>query len=194
MDEDIELLRSMYVEGKELTMNHHINITTITFFLSNLISIDEDMCLVIDILSDHVLVGDVKLRYGNKSVSLNSDLLGIDFTDSVPSEILTHVIDNISVLKGSVQSISQSEEMSNLKSASELWRIVYTLDHMRNENKYRKCLAKFAKQTDCYCMLYYGKQGIKIIVEGERTSVKEFVKLNKTSTVDVDSTGRSRRF
>ncbi|XP_063686184.1 RWD domain-containing protein 3-like [Bolinopsis microptera] len=192
MEEDIELLRSMYIEGKELTINHQSHITRITFCLSNLISIqqEEELYLIIDILSDHEVVSDVKLKSGDKSASLlNSDLPDINLSDTVPSDILTQVSENIETMK-EIMFKNYPEQTSNVDSDLNLRRIIYKLDHMRNENKYKKCLAKFAKQTGCNCLLYSGKHGIRIVVEGEHSSAKEFVKLNKTTSVDVDSTGR----
>ena len=193
MEEDLELLRSMYVEGKEVTIAHHSNITKITFDLSTLISTctDNDLTLVVNILKDHMVVNEVKFKYGSKSASLNSDLLGFELSDCLPSDILSHVTDNIEELKETLLKF-HGEEIANLNSESsnsELRRTIYKLDHMRNENKYKKCLVKFAKQTGCCCLLYSAKQDVRIIVEGERAAVREFVKLNKTTTVDVDSSG-----
>ena len=192
MEEDIELLRSMYIEGKELTINEQSHITRITFRLSNLMSTqqeEEELYLIIDILSNHGVVSDVKFKSGDKSASLlNSDLPGISLSDAVPSDILNKVSENIETMK-EILFKNHPEQIPNIDLELNLRRIIYKLDHMRNENKYKKCLAKFAKQTGCNCLLYSGKHGIRIVVEGEHTSTKEFVKLNKTSSVDVDSAG-----
>ena len=193
MEEDIELLRSMYIEGKELTISEQSHITRITFCLSNLISSqqEEELYLIIDILSDHGVVSDVKLKSGDKSASLiNSHLPGISLSDAVPSDILNQVSENIETMK-EILFKNHPEKLPNANVDLEIHvrRIIYKLDHMRNENKYKKCLAKFAKQTGCNCLLYSGKDGIRIVVEGEHSSTKEFVKLNKTSSVDVDSAG-----
>ena len=189
MEEDIELLRSMYIEGKELTINEQSHITRITFYLSNLMSTQQEEALYLIILSNHGVVSDVKLKSGDKSASLlNSHLPGISLSDAVPSDILNKVSENIETMK-EILFKNYPEQVPNVDSELNLRRIIYKLDHMRNENKYKKCLAKFAKQTGCNCLLYSGKDGIRIVVEGEHSSTKEFVKLNKTSSVDVDSAG-----
>ena len=191
MEEDIELLQSMYVEGEELTVEHYINTTRLTFFLSKLISHDHNLCLIVDVIPSHAVVNDVKLKSQTETFSLNSEVLGISLSDSVPSEILAIVTENIEDLKMRF-SKKTCENAHKSQSDVVLWRTVYKLDHMRNENKYRKCLTKFAKQTGCYCLLYSTKHVIRIVVEGEKGAVNEFIKLNKTVSVDVDSSGRSK--
>ncbi|KAL5266854.1 hypothetical protein ACHWQZ_G004035 [Mnemiopsis leidyi] len=180
MEEDIELLRSMYVEGEELAVEHYTHITRLTFHLSKLISPDHNFCLIVDIIPGHVTISDVKLKSRTGTVSLESDVLGISLSDSFPSEILARVTDNIGDLEKILSSSCTTESPSKSQSDIVLWRTVYKLDHMRNENKYRKCLAKFAKQTRCHCLLYSSKHVIRIVVEGEKEAVSEFVKLNKT--------------
>ena len=189
MEEDIELLQSMYVEGEELTVEHYTNTTRLTFFLSKLFFHDHNLCLIVDVIPNHAIVNDVKLKSKTETISLDSEILGISLSDSVPSEILAIVSENIEDLKKRF-SKNTCESLNKSESDEELWRTVYKLDHMRNESKYRKCLTKFAKQTGCYCLLYFTKHVIRIVVEGEKGAVSEFIKLNKTVSVDVDSSGR----
>lgn len=188
MEEDLELLRSMYLEGTELTIEHLANKTRLTFNVSLLEQrADENFRLVIDVVSGHDIVSDVKLKSSdNRTLSLDSESLGIRVSEAMPSVILEKVMNDISNLRNC---LTHQNESQNPVINLDLRRIIYKLDHMRNENRYKKNLQKFAKQTGCFCLLYNTKQGIRVVLEGEKDATREFLKLNKTSTVDVDSTG-----
>ena len=193
MEEDLELLQSMYVNDKELYVGNFNNIKRLHFFLSELVSnITDKIALVISIMVKYQIVNDVKLVSENNQTILviTEKMLGLQFSDSLPSKILEHTINNMPSLLSKFNKLCSSLRDGNEKEGEclELLRIVYDLDHIRNLKKYQKCLTKFAKQTGCCCLLFCDKNCIRLVVEGQ--DAREFVRLHRTSLVDVDSNGK----
>ena len=71
MEEDLELLQSMYVNDKELYVGNFNNIKRLHFFLSELVSnITDKIALVISIIVKYQIVNDVKLVSENNRTIL----------------------------------------------------------------------------------------------------------------------------
>ncbi|KAJ8357169.1 hypothetical protein SKAU_G00199630 [Synaphobranchus kaupii] len=71
----------------------------------------------------------------------------------------------------------------------ELWMALLLLDHMRAKTKYRKTIEKWTSELELTGRLFMGKP-ILIILQGSRRSIKEYLHLQKTVKVDIDSAGK----
>ncbi|XP_035276634.1 RWD domain-containing protein 3 [Anguilla anguilla] len=71
----------------------------------------------------------------------------------------------------------------------ELWMALLLLDHMRAKTKYKKIIEKWTLELELTGRLFIGKL-ILIILQGAKRSIKEYLHLQKTVKVDVDSVGK----
>ncbi|XP_053550028.1 RWD domain-containing protein 3 [Bombina bombina] len=70
------------------------------------------------------------------------------------------------------------------------WTVLLHLDHMRAKNKYVKTVEKWATDLKlCGRLMFMGKI-ILILLQGEKSRIREYLVLQKTCKVDVDSSGR----
>ncbi|XP_075472581.1 RWD domain-containing protein 3 isoform X3 [Ascaphus truei] len=70
------------------------------------------------------------------------------------------------------------------------WTILLHLDHMRAKSKYVKTVEKWATDLKlCGRLIFMGKI-ILILLQGHRCSIKDYLVLQKTCKVDVDSSGK----
>ncbi|XP_050816950.1 RWD domain-containing protein 3 isoform X2 [Gopherus flavomarginatus] len=71
-----------------------------------------------------------------------------------------------------------------------IWTILLHLDHMRAKTKYVKTVEKWTSDLRLTGRLMFMGKIILILLQGDRTSIKEYLILQKTSKVDVDSSGK----
>ncbi|KAK2502515.1 hypothetical protein MC885_000170 [Smutsia gigantea] len=71
-----------------------------------------------------------------------------------------------------------------------LWVTLLHLDHMRAKAKYVKTVEKWASDLKLTGRLMFLGKIILILLQGDRSSLKEYLVLQKTSKVDVDSSGK----
>ncbi|KAJ8274437.1 hypothetical protein COCON_G00090620 [Conger conger] len=71
----------------------------------------------------------------------------------------------------------------------EPWMALLLLDHMRAKTKYTKIIEKWTLELGLTGRLFMGKL-ILIVLQGAKRSIKEYVHLQKTVKVDVDSAGK----
>ncbi|XP_053447009.1 RWD domain-containing protein 3 isoform X2 [Nycticebus coucang] len=71
-----------------------------------------------------------------------------------------------------------------------LWMTLLHLDHMRAKTKYVKTVEKWASDLRLTGRLMFLGKIILILLQGDRSSIKEYLILQKTSKVDVDSSGK----
>lgn len=71
-----------------------------------------------------------------------------------------------------------------------LWVTLLHLDHMRARTKYIKTVEKWASDLRLTGRLMFLGKIILILLQGDRNSIKEYLILQKTSKVDVDSSGK----
>ncbi|XP_004635754.1 RWD domain-containing protein 3 [Octodon degus] len=71
-----------------------------------------------------------------------------------------------------------------------LWVTLLHLDHMRARTKYIKTVEKWASDLRLTGRLMFLGKIILILLQGDRNSIKEYLVLQKTSKVDVDSNGK----
>ncbi|XP_055484007.1 RWD domain-containing protein 3 isoform X2 [Psammomys obesus] len=71
-----------------------------------------------------------------------------------------------------------------------LWITLLHLDHMRARTKYVKAVEKWASELRLTGRLMFMGKIILILLQGDRSNIKEYLILQKTSKVDVDSSGK----
>lgn len=71
-----------------------------------------------------------------------------------------------------------------------LWITLLHLDHMRAKTKYVRTVEKWAADLRLTGRLMFMGKIILILLQGDRNNIKEYLILQKTSKVDVDSSGK----
>lgn len=71
-----------------------------------------------------------------------------------------------------------------------LWLTLLHLDHMRARTKYVRTVEKWAADLRLTGRLMFMGKTILILLQGDRSDIKEYLILQKTSKVDVDSSGK----
>ncbi|XP_055994977.1 RWD domain-containing protein 3 [Sorex fumeus] len=71
-----------------------------------------------------------------------------------------------------------------------VWITLLHLDHMRAKTKYVKTVEKWASDLKLTGRLMFLGKLILILLQGDRSNIKEYLILQKTSKVDVDSSGK----
>ncbi|KAL2089393.1 hypothetical protein ACEWY4_014081 [Coilia grayii] len=69
------------------------------------------------------------------------------------------------------------------------WVALLHLDHMRAKTKYIKTIEKFTSELELTGRLFVGRI-IIILLQGVKENIKEYLHLQKTAKVDVDSSGK----
>ncbi|XP_056409338.1 RWD domain-containing protein 3 [Hyla sarda] len=70
------------------------------------------------------------------------------------------------------------------------WTTLLHLDHMRAKNKYAKTIEKWATDLKLSGKLMFMGKMILILLQGTRSQIREYLVLQKTCKVDVDSSGK----
>ncbi|NXJ14857.1 RWDD3 protein, partial [Odontophorus gujanensis] len=86
-----------------------------------------------------------------------------------------------------------SEETTLSKGASTedaMWMLLLHLDHMRAKAKYVRTVEKWASDLKLTGRLMFMGKIILILLQGDKSNIKEYLLLQKTSKVDVDSSGK----
>ncbi|XP_078500251.1 RWD domain-containing protein 3 [Lissotriton helveticus] len=73
---------------------------------------------------------------------------------------------------------------------SRTWTMLLQLDHMRSKSKYVRTVEKWASDLSLSGRLMFMGKLILILLQGEKGRIKEYMVLQKTSKVDVDSCGK----
>ncbi|KAM9378992.1 LOW QUALITY PROTEIN: RWD domain-containing protein 3 [Phaethornis superciliosus] len=73
------------------------------------------------------------------------------------------------------------------------WMLLLHLDHMRAKAKYAKNVEKWASDLRLTGRLIFMGKIILILLQGDKNNIKEYLILQKTSKVDVDSSGKKCR-
>nr|XP_020725023.1 RWD domain-containing protein 3 isoform X2 [Odocoileus virginianus texanus] len=71
-----------------------------------------------------------------------------------------------------------------------LWMTLLHLDHMRSKTKYVKTVEKWVSDLRLTGRLMFMGKIILILLQGDRNDIKEYLILQKTCKVDVDSSGK----
>ncbi|KAM4721871.1 RWD domain-containing protein 3 isoform 2-T2 [Rhinophrynus dorsalis] len=70
------------------------------------------------------------------------------------------------------------------------WTVLLHLDHMRAKNKYVKTVEKWTTELNLYGRLMFMGKIILILLQGDRKSIRDYLVLQKSCKVDVDSSGK----
>ena len=70
------------------------------------------------------------------------------------------------------------------------WGAVVWLDHIRSTKRYYKFFEDCSKSLCLFMHLLHHDSLIYLIVQGTKSSVQEYLKLHRTSLVDIDSSGK----
>ncbi|XP_043941637.1 RWD domain-containing protein 3 [Protopterus annectens] len=70
------------------------------------------------------------------------------------------------------------------------WTVLLRLDHMRAKEKYIRTIKKWAFELKLSGKLMFMGKLILILLQGDKNSIKEYLMLQKTVKVDVDSSGK----
>ncbi|XP_072500175.1 RWD domain-containing protein 3 isoform X2 [Notamacropus eugenii] len=99
---------------------------------------------------------------------------------------LKHIIEQPKMAVNSEDcTLSASASMDN-----GTWIALLHLDHMRAKTKYVKTVEKWTSNLRLTGRLMFWGKIILILLQGDRNSIKEYLILQKTSKVDVDSSGK----
>ncbi|XP_030631831.1 RWD domain-containing protein 3 [Chanos chanos] len=90
------------------------------------------------------------------------------------------------IITTSSSSSVQNEQEADVEGT---WMALLHLDHMRSKTKYIKLIEKWTSDLELTGRLYTGKL-ILILLQGARRNIKEYIHLQKTVKVDVDSSGK----
>ncbi|XP_076833121.1 RWD domain-containing protein 3 [Brachyhypopomus gauderio] len=78
---------------------------------------------------------------------------------------------------------------ASYSNAEGTWTALLHLDHMRAKAKYIKVIEKWTLELGLTGRLFVGKP-ILILLQGTKESIKEYIHLQRTAKVDVDSSGK----
>ncbi|NXX46715.1 RWDD3 protein, partial [Tricholaema leucomelas] len=96
-----------------------------------------------------------------------------------------------SVIKQSAPAAIEKARLSKGMSTEDgIWMLLLHLDHMRAKTKYVRTLEKWASDLGLTGRLMFMGKIILILLQGDRNNIKEYLILQKTSKVDVDSSGK----
>ncbi|XP_069593788.1 RWD domain-containing protein 3 [Ranitomeya imitator] len=70
------------------------------------------------------------------------------------------------------------------------WTALLHLDHMRAKNKYVKTVEKWTSASELTGKLMFVGKIILILLQGDRRNIREYMVLQKTCKIDVDSSGK----
>ena len=181
MEEDIELLRSMYIEGREIEIHDHPFQTRITLQLAPFLQTSTSTSPLTLVICEGCVTS---VKIGCQDINVGSLLL--------PCQIVEWVLEHLEELL--VEPIIESNEASDGYHHA----VVYSLDHIRNRKGYFKYLARFARESGCKCGVLVGgtregtSGGIRMVVVGpcgDKEAPKDFMMRHRTVKVDVDSKG-----
>ncbi|XP_071606883.1 RWD domain-containing protein 3 isoform X1 [Heliangelus exortis] len=95
------------------------------------------------------------------------------------------------VIKQSATVCNEKTALSKQASTEDgTWMLLLHLDHMRAKAKYAKTVEKWASDLRLTGRLMFMGKIILILLQGDKNNIKEYLILQKTSKVDVDSSGK----
>ncbi|XP_051021559.1 RWD domain-containing protein 3 isoform X2 [Acomys russatus] len=108
-------------------------------------------------------------------------------------ELVLWIQQNLRLVLSQPETASSSEKCASPESTTEddgVWTTLLHLDHMRARTKYVKAVEKWASALRLTGRLMFMGKLILILLQGGRSNIKEYLILQKTSKVDVDSSGK----
>ncbi|XP_027318888.2 RWD domain-containing protein 3 isoform X2 [Anas acuta] len=107
-------------------------------------------------------------------------------------ELVLWIQENLKyVIKQPATVYNEKTTLSKAESTEDaIWMLLLHLDHMRAKAKYVKTVEKWASDLRLTGRLMFMGKIILILLQGDRSNIKEYLILQKTSKVDVDSSGK----
>ncbi|XP_032048719.1 RWD domain-containing protein 3 isoform X2 [Aythya fuligula] len=107
-------------------------------------------------------------------------------------ELVLWIQENLKyVIKQPATVYNEKTTLSKAESTEDaVWMLLLHLDHMRAKAKYVKTVEKWASDLRLTGRLMFMGKIILILLQGDRSNIKEYLILQKTSKVDVDSSGK----
>ncbi|KAL1772018.1 RWD domain-containing protein 3 isoform X1, partial [Sigmodon hispidus] len=118
---------------------------------------------------------------------------GKHLSEPMIHELVLWIQQNLKQVLSQPEAASSSEKHSwpeSMASDDGLWITLLHLDHMRARTKYVKTVVKWASELRLTGRLMFMGKTILILLQGDRGNIKEYLILQKTSKVDVDSSGK----
>ncbi|KAF7700278.1 RWD domain-containing protein 3 [Silurus meridionalis] len=108
---------------------------------------------------------------------------------SLPPEPMVHHL--VTWLQYNIAGLIRTPDCSNTaeREAEDTWMALLHLDHMRSKAKYIKLIEKWTSELGLVGRLFVGRP-ILILLQGTKESIKEYIHLQRTVKVDVDSSGK----
>ncbi|XP_055739019.1 RWD domain-containing protein 3 isoform X1 [Salvelinus fontinalis] len=106
--------------------------------------------------------------------------------DPMVHELLLWLQQNFTELTLNDQSLVEVQDEGG---EEEMWIALFLIDHMRSKTKYIKAIEKWSLDLGLTGRLFLGKL-ILVLLQGARRSIKEYIHLQRTVKVDVDSSGK----
>ncbi|CAG5114721.1 unnamed protein product [Candidula unifasciata] len=85
---------------------------------------------------------------------------------------------------------SKDQNLSGPENGLKLMTVLLQLDHMRSKNNYIKLIKKWSVALGLPGRLIFCNKLILILLQGTSQAIKEYVIMNRTTIVDVDSKGK----
>ena len=121
----------------------------------------------------------------NELLTLKSHLLSdLQLNCLVGQPMLLNVINWV---KANVYDFCKPKNSNYCISSNTQYVYIIQLDHMRSKSRYIKHLQQFTKELDVACHLVFVEHFIFLFLCGNEASVKQFIVLQKTCKVDIDS-------
>ncbi|KAM4023160.1 RWD domain-containing protein 3 isoform 2-T3 [Anomaloglossus baeobatrachus] len=87
-------------------------------------------------------------------------------------------------------SIRDEKRLPSAMTDDGTWTTLLHLDHMRAKNKYVRTVEKWTSDLELTGKLMFTGKIILILLQGDRRNIQEYMVLQKTCKVDVDSSGK----
>ncbi|XP_061486529.1 RWD domain-containing protein 3 [Rhineura floridana] len=115
------------------------------------------------------------------------------FSQPMVHELILWIQQNLKhVVEQTETSVCRRESTLSIDAAEDdgIWIVLLHLDHMRAKGKYVKTVEKWCTDLKLTGRLMFMGKMILILLQGDRKSIKDYLVLQKTSKVDVDSSGK----
>lgn len=195
--DEISVLSAIYCEQDEFELLEESAETGLVYRINTLIERNNEktpLSLIFHIPPDYPnSPPDISISSCHMSRKQSHDLRNslLDTARSFPAEPMVHGLilwlqENFSDL---IKTTSCHSDEIRPDIIDKSWTALLHLDHMRSKAKYIKLIEKWASDLSLTGRLFMGKL-ILILLQGTKENIKEYIHLQKTVKVDVDSSGK----
>ena len=201
VSEELEALRAIYCNEGELSIDENALDTESGRIMVRILIAAETEAM--SPTGDIILSMVINKEYPKQVpiVSLSSQFVSRKNCDILKSELLQYaetqqgnpmLMDLIIWTQENWMRYQKQSSVSALVKPDEeiFWTLLH-LDHMRSKAKYTKTIQKWTKELNLCGRLMFCDKLILILLHGSENSIKEYLHLQRTVNVDVDSKGRN---